>query len=147
MSVNCCNFVGRLATDVEYNENNLEVPVARFRVAVRRPAPKEGEPDADFIQVVAFRGQARFIHTYFKKGDYIALVCRYRARSYQAADGQTRYAHEFVVQEAHFSSGPNGKGNGGSADAGQPAASQAQPPRRAAPPAQVQPAPAVEVPF
>lgn len=145
--MNCCNFVGRLVTDVEYNENNPEVPVARFRVAVRRPVSKEGEPDADFIQVVAFRGPARFIHTYFKKGDYIALVCRYRARSYQAADGQTRYVHEFVVQEAHFSSGPNGKSNGASAGAAQVADNQVQAPRRDVPPPQVQPAPAVEVPF
>lgn len=150
--MNCCAFVGRLATDVEYNENNPEMPVARFRIALRRYNPKEGEPTADFAPVVAFGGTARFIRSYFKKGDYIALLCRYKTRSYQADDGQIRHVHEFIAYEAHFSSNGNsgnGSRNGGSADvaAGGTGSGQVQAPRRAAPPTPAQAAPAVEVPF
>ena len=78
------------------------VSVARFSIAVNRRFKSEGQPDADFINCVAWRQTGEFIARYFQKGSMIAVVGSIQSRSGDGQDGKKQYATEVVVDEAYF---------------------------------------------
>ena len=57
---------GRLCADPELKTTPSGVSVTSFSVAVNRKG-KDGEQDADFINVTAWRNTAEFITRYFKE--------------------------------------------------------------------------------
>lgn len=97
-------LMGRLTRDVELKYANGKEPVAvgRFTLAVNRRFKKEGEPDADFINCVAFGKTAEFISEYFSKGKMIAIVGRIQTGSYTNQNGQKVYTTDVLVEEANF---------------------------------------------
>jgi single-strand DNA-binding protein len=79
------------------------VQVVTFSVAVNRSYKgKDGEAQADFISVTAWRGTAEFISKYFKKGSSICIVGAIQTRNWTDAQGVKRYATEVVADEASF---------------------------------------------
>ena len=58
-------LMGRLTRDpeVRYSQSATPVAVARFSLAVNRRFKREGEPDADFIDCVAFGKQSECVET------------------------------------------------------------------------------------
>lgn len=93
---------GRIASEIEMKVTPSDVNVCSFRIAVsRRFKNAEGNYDADFINIVAWRGQADFIGKYFKKGDPIEIVGNIQTRTYEK-DGQKVYITEVVVDEVGF---------------------------------------------
>lgn len=100
--MNQVNLLGRLTKDPEirYTQNNT--PVASFTLAVNRRFAKEGEQQADFINIVAWNKTAEFCGKYFKKGSQIALVGRIQTRNWEDDNGQKRYATEIVAEEVYF---------------------------------------------
>ena len=67
--LNCAVIMGRLVADPELRQTPNGVSVTRFRVAVDRSFVKQGEErKTDFIDVVAWRQTAEFVHRYFPKG-------------------------------------------------------------------------------
>jgi single-strand DNA-binding protein len=112
--MNKCCFVGWIANDVELKEGRGNVKYVRIRVAVRRSGPvKEDQQRYDYIPCVAFNKTAEFISRYFKKGDYISLTTSYRTSKYVPQDGETKYSHDFWVEDAGFCSPPANGGNSG----------------------------------
>ena len=97
-------LIGRLTRDpeVRYSQNAEPVAIARFSLAVNRRFKRDGEPDADFINCVAFGRQGEFIEKYFKKGMQIGVVGRLNVRSYEDQNGQRRWSTDVVVEEAEF---------------------------------------------
>lgn len=94
---------GRLTADPELKSTPSGVPVTSFSIAINRQyKPKEGEAQADFINVTAWRGTAEFITRYFKKASSICIVGHIGTRSWTDSQGVKRYATEVVVDEAHF---------------------------------------------
>ena len=86
--------------------------VASFSVAVDRRFKQDGQPTADFINVVAWGRQAEVISQYLGKGRQIALSGRLQTRSYDAQDGSKRYVTEVVLEEFDFIGSRNdGGGN------------------------------------
>lgn len=87
--------------------------VTRFSLAVdRRFKNKDGQKEADFINIVVWGKQAEFAAQYLSKGSQISLSGRLEARSYEADDGQRRYITEVVADEINFvSSGKKDSGN------------------------------------
>lgn len=87
--------------------------VTRFSLAVdRRFKNKDGQKEADFINIVVWGKQAEFAAQYLSKGSQISLSGRLEARSYEADDGQRRYVTEVVADEINFvSSGKKDSGN------------------------------------
>lgn len=95
---------GRIANDFELKSTPSGVPVTSFTVAVNRSyRAKNGEqPQADFINVTAWRQNAEFITRNFHKSSSICIVGSIQTRSYTDKQGQKRYATEVVADEAHF---------------------------------------------
>ena len=100
--MNKVEIIGRLTKDVEvrYTQTN-NTPVSNFTLAVNRRFKKDGEPDADFINVVAWGKTAEFTSKYFKKGLQVYVVGRIQTRKWEE-NGQNRYATEVVAEEVGF---------------------------------------------
>lgn len=94
-SLNRTILVGRLAADPEVRYTTNEIPVAKFAIAVERPA-KNGEKEVDFINIVAWRGLAKICGEYLKKGKLVAIEGRLQVRKYEK-DGENRYFTEIVA--------------------------------------------------
>lgn len=95
---------GRLTADPELKTTQSGVSVTTFSVAVtRRFGGKEGEqPQADFINVTAWRQTAEFVTRFFRKGSSICVVGSIQTRSWEDQQGQKRFATEVVADEAYF---------------------------------------------
>ena len=94
---------GRLIADPELKTTPTGVSVTSFTVAVnRRGKGKDGETQADFINVTTWRGLAEFITRHFRKGSSICVVGAIQTRSWTDPQGQKHYATEVVADEAYF---------------------------------------------
>lgn len=96
-------IVGRLTADPELKQTPNGVAVTSFSVAVNRAfAPKGGERQADFLDIVAWRQTAEFICRYFSKGKAILVEGSIQTRSYVDKNNQNRRVWEIVADSAHF---------------------------------------------
>lgn len=96
---------GRLTADPELRKTPQDVSVTTFTIAVNRSYSSrsgDGQPTADFINVVAWRQTAEFITRYFHKGSSICVTGSIQVRNWTDNNGQKRYATEVIVDEAHF---------------------------------------------
>lgn len=100
-------LMGRLTRDpeVRYSQGAQGTAVARYSLAVNRSYKRDGEPDADFINVVAFGNRGEFAGKYFKKGMMVAVVGELRISSFTDKDGNKRWSTDVVVTEQHFAGG------------------------------------------
>ena len=96
-------LLGRLTRDpeVRYTQNNNTM-VCSFSLAVNRRFKQEGQPDADFINIVAWNKTAEFVAKYFTKGQQVAVVGRIQTRNYDDKDGKKVYVTEVVAEEVYF---------------------------------------------
>ena len=96
-------LVGNLTRDPELITTNNGVALCRFTLAVpRRFAGSDGEREADFINIVVWRGQADNCYKYLKKGSKAGVVGTLQTRSYDGTDGTRKYATEVVADEVEF---------------------------------------------
>jgi len=86
---------------MRYTQGAEPVAIARFSLAVDRRFKREGEPDADFINCVAFRRSAEFIEKYFRKGMRVLVEGRIQVRSWDK-DGVKQWSTEVLVEEQYF---------------------------------------------
>ena len=95
--------MGRLTRDVDvrYTQTNNTM-VANFTLAVNRRFAKEGDQQADFINIVAWNKTAEFCSKYFKKGQQVAVIGRIQTRSWDDDQGQKHYATEVIADEVYF---------------------------------------------
>lgn len=101
--VNHCIFQGRLVADPELRRTPENVSVVSFRIAVQRNyAGKDGQREADFFNVVAWRKTAEFISKFFAKGQTIIVIGSMQNREYTDKDGNKRYVTELIANEAQF---------------------------------------------
>lgn len=97
-------LIGRLARDpeVRYTQGSEPRAIAKYSLAVNRKFKREGQPDADFINCVAFGKNGEFAEKYLKKGMQIAIVGSIQTGSYTDKDGNKRYTTDIVVDEHNF---------------------------------------------
>ena len=69
--MNNVQLVGRLYNVPEIRYTDGGISIVRFGVACQRRFVKDGQPDADFINCIAFGKTAEFIEKYFTKGQRI----------------------------------------------------------------------------
>ena len=95
---------GRLTGDPELKTTQSGISVTSFSVAVNRrySGAADQQPQADFINVVAWRQKAEFVSRYFRKGSSICVVGSLQTRSWTDRNGQKRYATEVVADEINF---------------------------------------------
>lgn len=103
-------MMGRLTRDPEirYSQGANATAVARFSIAIDRRFKREGEPDADFFNCVAFGKTAEFVEKYLKQGTKVALTGRVENDNYTNKDGQKVYGTRICVEECEFA---ESKGN------------------------------------
>lgn len=92
-------LMGRLTKDPEYRQTQSGVSVARFTLAVDRDANKE---ETDFVDVVAWRAAADFVHKYFSKGRMAVVVGRLQIRDWTDKNGQKHRSAEVVSDRVYF---------------------------------------------
>ena len=109
---------GRLTKDpeVRYSQGATPTAVARLSLAVNRKWKREGEPDADFFNCTAFKGQAEFIEKYLKKGSKVLISGRVQNDNYTNKDGQKVYAVNIMIEEIEFAESKKEEANNPPAD-------------------------------
>ena len=101
--INRVVLVGRLTRDPELKYTANGIANLRFSVAVNRAFTNQnGERQADFINCVAWRGQAENMAKFLRKGSLIGVEGRIETGSYQAQDGTTRYTTDVVADSVQF---------------------------------------------
>jgi len=106
MALNVVAIMGRLTAEPELKTTQSGVSVCSFRIAVdRNRADANGQRQADFFEVVAWRGTADFVCKYFQKGGLIAIDGQLQSRQYQDKNGNNRTAIEIVASGVNFCGG------------------------------------------
>ncbi|UNC93712.1 single-stranded DNA-binding protein [Candidatus Contubernalis alkaliaceticus] len=102
--INSVVLVGRLTRDPElrYTPSGGNA-VVNFTLAVNRPfTNQQGEREADFVRIVAWRKLAENCANFLGKGRLAAVTGRLQVRSYEADDGQRRTIAEVVADNVQF---------------------------------------------
>lgn len=95
--------MGRLTDKPELKTTPSGKNVCSFSLAVERNyATENGEREADFIRIVAWKNTADFICKYFSKGSMIAIVGAIRTRSYENSENVKVYVTEVVAETVSF---------------------------------------------
>ncbi|MCL2593166.1 MAG: single-stranded DNA-binding protein [Defluviitaleaceae bacterium] len=98
-------LMGRLTRDpeVRYSQSAEPIAVARYSLAVNKRFKRDGEPDANFINCVAFGKTGEFAERFFKKGMMVCVSGRLEVRSWDDQQtGQRRYSTDVVIEEQDF---------------------------------------------
>lgn len=98
-------LMGRLTRDpeVRYSQGDASMAIARYTLAVdRRGAKKEGEPTADFINIVAFGKAGEFAEKYLHKGTKVVVTGRIQTGSYTNKEGQKVYTTDVIAEDQEF---------------------------------------------
>ncbi|MFT8390734.1 MAG: single-stranded DNA-binding protein [Sporolactobacillus sp.] len=101
--INHVTLVGRLtkAPELRYTPNG--VAVVQFTLAVNRPfSGQDGERQADFISIIAWRGTAESLAKYLRKGSLAGVEGRVQTRNYENNEGRRVYVTEVVARQVEF---------------------------------------------
>lgn len=112
--LNHITVMGRLTSNPELTQTPSGISKCRFTLASERDfKPKDSdERGTDFIDCVAWRGEAEFISKYFTKGRMAVVDGRLQIRPYTDKEGNKRRAAEVIVSQAYFGdSKPKSAGN------------------------------------
>lgn len=95
---------GRLTADPVLQTTPSGIPVTTFSMAVNRNRKnQDGESQADFFTVTAWRQTAAFITRYFRRASSICVAGSLAMRNWtDRQTGQRRYSVEIVADEAFF---------------------------------------------
>ena len=117
-------LIGNLTKDPELTTTANGVNFCRFTIAVSRNfTTSDGEREADFLPIIAWRAQADNCYKYIKKGSKVAVVGSVQTRNYEANDGTRRYVTEIVADSVEFLTTRNSNseaGESGDADSVKP---------------------------
>lgn len=104
-------LMGRLTRDpeVRYSQGDTPLAIAHYTLAVPRKIKRENEPDADFVNCVAFGKTGEFAQKYLQKGKMICICGEIRVRSYTNQEGQRLWTTEVIVEEHYFTGAGTGQ--------------------------------------
>ena len=113
--INQVVLVGRITKDTELRKTQSGLSTVSFTVACNRRFTSQGqEPQADFINCVAWRQTADYMANYVKKGALLGVEGRIQTRNYEDKSGHKVYVTEVVcdsvqtlVRGAESSAGNN----------------------------------------
>jgi single-strand DNA-binding protein len=101
--MNKCFLVGNLTKDPEVASTNNGIAVTKFTIACNRQYTNaDGEREADFLNIVTWRGLAENCAKYLSKGNKVAITGSIQTRSYEDKDGNKRYVTEIIADEVEF---------------------------------------------
>lgn len=88
--MNSLTIIGNLTKAPELRHTSDGIPVCSFTVAVNRKQKREGQPDADFFNVTAWRGLAEICAKFLDKGRKVCVVGTVGIHTYTGNDGVSR---------------------------------------------------------
>lgn len=105
-------LMGRLTRDPEMRTTASGTAVASFTLACDRDYKAEGgERETDFVDIVAWRGTAEFVSTYFRKGQMAVVSGRLQIRNWTDKEGNKRRSAEVVAENVYFGESKRSDGN------------------------------------
>lgn len=102
-------IIGNLTRDPDTGTTESGINWCRFTVAVNRRGKKDGQPEADFVQVTAWRGLGDTCAKWLKKGKKVACVGESRAHAWMGQDGNPRSQIELTADDVEFLSPGGGR--------------------------------------
>lgn len=100
--MNKLTIIGDLTRDPELRTTPQGINVCDFTVAVNRRHQTNGQPDADFFRVTAWRGLADNCAKYLAKSRKVCVVGAVSVRTYQTQNGETRASLEITAEDVEF---------------------------------------------
>lgn len=101
--LNKVTIMGRLCALPELRKTASGISVCNARIAVERDyADQNGERETDFFDVVAWRGTADFLCSYFDKGRKVLVDGRLQARNWVDKNKNKRVSVEIVAESIYF---------------------------------------------
>ena len=100
--INKVVLVGRITKDPVLRKTANGASVVSFTVACTRRFKQEGQPDADFINTVAWSKTADIVAQYTHKGSLVGVEGRIQTRSYDDQSGKRVYVTEVVADSVQF---------------------------------------------
>jgi single-strand DNA-binding protein len=94
-------LLGRLTRDIELRQAG-ETSVANFSLAVNRTFKRDGEPDADFFNCVAFGKRAETLAQYVHKGNQLAIEGHVQMGQYTNKEGANVKTFDVMVDGFDF---------------------------------------------
>ena len=117
--MNKAMLIGNLTKDPELSTIPNGTAVCKFTIAVnRRFADANGERQADFFNIIAWRALGENCAKFLKKGSKVGIIGQIQIRTYDQ-DGVKKYFTEIVADDVEFLS-PKGTTEGGSGSSGNP---------------------------
>ena len=95
-------IIGNLASDPVLRSTQSGVSVCSFTVAVNRRQKREGQPEADFFRVSAWRQTAENCAKWLVKGKKVAVTGSVSVSTYQGQDGKTYANLEVNADDVEF---------------------------------------------
>ena len=84
--------------------------VARYSIAVDRRFKQEGQPEADFFNLVSFGKAGEFVEKYLHKGTKIVIEGELHNNNYTNKDGQMVYGMNIVTRNIEFAESKSSQG-------------------------------------
>ncbi|MFI3254417.1 MAG: single-stranded DNA-binding protein [Eubacteriales bacterium] len=102
--MNHISLLGRLTENPVLRSVSDGISSASFTLAVNRSFKNKetGNFEADFIDIIAWRGTADFVGKYFTKGQLVAVEGRLQIESYTDKEGIRRRAAKVQASQVHF---------------------------------------------
>ncbi len=131
MSVNKVILVGNVGKDPDVKHLENDLSLARFPLATSEKFKnRNGERTerTEWHNIVVWRGLARVVEDYVRKGSQLYIEGRIQTRKYQDKDGNDRYMTEIVCDNMQML---DKKGSGEGSQAAAPQSNAAQEPSNA----------------
>jgi len=100
--VNKVILIGNVGNDPEVKYIKEDVPVAKFSLATSESYKnRDGEKvtNTEWHNIVVWRGLAKVVEKYVKKGSKLYIEGKLTHRKYEDKDGQTKYFTEIVCRD------------------------------------------------
>lgn len=95
-------FLARLGKDPEIRYGQSSgTAIASFSIAVNRRFKRDGEPDADWFNCVAFGKTAEFCDKYLHKGSRVLIEGEIQNDNYEK-DGVKHYGTKIIISTIEF---------------------------------------------
>lgn len=97
-------LTGRLTRnpEIKYSQGTEPIGITNISLAVQRKFKKDGEPDADFMNCIAFGKTAELISKYCSKGKKIGVIGYFKTNSWTEENGAKKFATEVIIEEVEF---------------------------------------------
>ncbi|MGE4587455.1 MAG: single-stranded DNA-binding protein [Mangrovibacterium sp.] len=114
MAVNKVILIGNVGRDPEVRHLDKDVTVANFTLATSESyTARNGEKvtTTEWHNIVVWRGLAKVVEQYVKKGDRLYLEGKIRTRNWDDKDGNKRYTTEIYMDNMEMLGSPRSAGS------------------------------------